>query len=102
MIHSCSNPSSNADRTHTLFLWLNVIDINRIELLQAVYQTYVWYSIEKEIVEINSGKFLATYGSMAILKDETEILFLEKELLYNLNFVEWFSKRQMIKAVSVP
>lgn len=73
-------------RSQVLFLLLNIVDPENPEILQLQYQTYVWYSIEEEIVYRDGYKFKETYGYLSPLPEESELVFLENELQFPLVF----------------
>lgn len=73
-------PAKEGLKSQQLFFLLNLDDPNNPEIFQMHYQTYIWYAFEEKIVEREGFKFKETYGYPVLISEETENLFIEKEL----------------------
>ncbi len=67
-------------KSQMLFLLMNATDPANPEIFEIIYQTYIWYSFEDEIVERDGHKYKETYGYCNPVADSTEFLFMENEL----------------------
>lgn len=73
-------PIQEGLKSHMLFFMLNLSDQENPEIYQIMFETYIWYSFEDEIIKKDGVTYKETYGYRALIEDETEILFIENEL----------------------
>jgi len=67
-------------KSQMLFFMLNLSDKENPQIYQMIFQNYVWYSFEDEIVKKDGATYKETCGYTNILNDESENLFVENEL----------------------
>lgn len=72
-------------RSQMIFFMLNLSDKENPEIYQMIFQNYVWYSFKDEIVKKDNLTYKETYGYAALLKDESENIFIENELPFTFN-----------------
>lgn len=83
-------------KSHCLFFMLSLDNPENPEIVQLLYQTYVWYSFENQLVEREGQTSKETYGYATQLPEETEDLFTENEVPFE--FTNFFQGKQFIKS----
>ena len=86
-------------KSQTLFMMLNMKNLDNPEIFQIMYQTYVWYSFEDIITEKDGIKSKETYGYLTLIPKESENLFIENELLFKID--SFTSNRTFIRSALV-
>lgn len=86
-------------KSQMIFFMLNLTDKENPEIYQMIFQNYVWYSFKDEIVKKDGLTYKETYGYPALLKDESEIVFVENELPFS--FKSFLQSRVFIKLAPV-
>ncbi len=86
-------------KSQMLFMLLNVSDLENPEVYQIMFQNYVWYSFEDQIVKKDGATYRETYGYANLIPDESENLFAENELPF---VFPPFLKKNLIKSELIP
>lgn len=84
-------------KSQILFLMINFNDLENPAIYQMLYQTYVWYSFEDEIVKKDGATYKMTYGYPTLVAQDSENLFIENELPFVFGSI--FKSRAFIKSV---
>lgn len=72
-------------KSQMLIIFLNVSDLEKPEIYQMLFRTYVWYSFEDVINEVDGARYKNSYGYPAVIDNESEVIFIENELPFNVN-----------------
>lgn len=87
-------------KSQALFFMLNLTDIENPKIYNMYFQNYVWYSFEEVLTNKDGLKIKEIYGYPEFLEAESEILFDENELVFNLDSA--FKSRQFIRLEQIP
>ena len=87
-------------KSQMIFFMLNLSDVENPEIYQMMFQTYVWYSFNDEVVVKDGATYKETYGYPSLLETESENLFIENELPFT--YHSFLQKKVFIKSFLVP
>lgn len=83
-------------KSQMLLIWLDLKDKENPEIYQLMFNSYIWYSFEEELINKDNQTYMETYGYASPLKEESENVFIENELPFKFDL--FFKNKTLIKS----